>query len=51
MKCVEDSYGKDPSSILFGGIYGFLTPNEMVAKPADLQNLKLPDRQKSYDKS
>ena len=21
---VEDSYGKDPSSILFGGIYGFL---------------------------
>jgi hypothetical protein len=32
---VEDSYGKDPSSILFGGVYGFLTPNEMVAKPAD----------------
>ena len=31
---VEDSYGKDPSSILFGGIYGFLTPNQMAAKPA-----------------
>lgn len=31
---IEDSYGKDPSSILFGGIYGFLTPNEMAAKPA-----------------
>lgn len=31
---VEDSYGKDPNKILFGGIYGFLTPNEMVAKPA-----------------
>uniref|UniRef100_UPI0035931BAF 3-keto-disaccharide hydrolase n=1 Tax=Aquiflexum sp. TaxID=1872584 RepID=UPI0035931BAF len=22
------------SNLLFGGIYGFLTPNEMVAKPA-----------------
>ena len=31
---VEDSYGKDPSSILFGGVYGFLTPNQMAAKPA-----------------
>lgn len=31
---VEDSYGKDPSSILFGAVYGFLTPNEMAAKKA-----------------
>jgi len=31
---VEDSYGRDPDSILFGGIYGFLTPNEMAALPA-----------------
>ena len=31
---VEDSKGKEPSSIYFGGIYGFLTPNENVAKSA-----------------
>ncbi|MDD2792199.1 MAG: DUF1080 domain-containing protein [Sediminibacterium sp.] len=31
---VEDNAGKEPSSTYFGGIYGFLTPNEMVAKPA-----------------
>ena len=31
---VEDNYGNDPESILFGGIYGFLTPNQMAAKPA-----------------
>lgn len=31
---VEDSYGKEPSSILFGGVYGFLTPNEIAAKKA-----------------
>lgn len=29
---VEDNAGKEPSSTYFGGIYGFLTPNEMVAK-------------------
>lgn len=29
---IEDGYGKEPSSILLGGIYGFLNPNEMVAK-------------------
>lgn len=29
---VEDGYGKNPSSILFGGIYGFLTPHIMAAK-------------------
>ena len=31
---IEDGYGKAPSSILFGEVYGFLTPNEMAAKPA-----------------
>ncbi len=31
---VEDNAGKEPSSTYFGGIYGFLTPNEMVAKAA-----------------
>ena len=31
---MEDNYGRDPESTLFGGIYGFLTPNEMVAKQA-----------------
>lgn len=31
---VEDSYGKQPASIYLGGIYGFLTPNENVAKKA-----------------
>ena len=31
---IADNIGLEPSSILFGGIYGFLTPNEMVAKPA-----------------
>lgn len=31
---IEDGYGHDPSSILFGGVYGFLSPNAMAAKPA-----------------
>jgi hypothetical protein len=31
---VEDSYGKQPSSVYLGGVYGFLTPNENVAKKA-----------------
>jgi hypothetical protein len=31
---VEDSYGKEPSSIYLGGVYGFLTPNENAAKKA-----------------
>jgi len=30
---IEDNYGKVPSSTLFAGVYGFLTPNEMMAKP------------------
>jgi hypothetical protein len=32
---IEDSYGKEATSDLLGGIYGFITPNEMAAKPAD----------------
>lgn len=31
---VEDNYGKEPSSTYFGGVYGFLTPNQNAAKPA-----------------
>lgn len=29
---VADNKGMDPSNILFAGVYGFLAPNEMVAK-------------------
>lgn len=31
---VTDDFGKEPASVLFGGVYGLLTPNEMTAKPA-----------------
>lgn len=31
---IVDSKGQEPSSVYFGGIYGFLTPNEDVAKAA-----------------
>lgn len=31
---IQDDIGQEPSNLLFGGIYGFLTPNEMAAKPA-----------------
>ena len=31
---IEDNKGMTPSSTLFSGIYGFLTPNQMVAKNA-----------------
>ncbi|WP_149275978.1 3-keto-disaccharide hydrolase [Pareuzebyella sediminis] len=31
---ITDDHGSEPSSVLFGGIYGFLTPNEMAANPA-----------------
>ncbi len=31
---VEDSYGKEPSSVYLGGVYGFVTPNDNVAKKA-----------------
>ena len=29
---IEDNKGTPPSAIYFGGVYGFLTPNEMVVK-------------------
>jgi len=29
---IEDNKGTPPSSIYFGGVYGFLTPNEMAVK-------------------
>lgn len=29
---IEDNKGREPSAHYFGGIYGFLTPNEMMAK-------------------
>ena len=32
---IIDSEGMEPSDILFGGIYGFLTPNIMASKGAD----------------
>jgi hypothetical protein len=36
---VEDNLGKEPASTYLGGIYGFLTPNEMVAKaPGEWQS-------------
>jgi hypothetical protein len=31
---IADNKGMDPSDILFGGVYGFLLPNEMAAKDA-----------------
>ncbi|HET8736334.1 MAG TPA: DUF1080 domain-containing protein [Pricia sp.] len=31
---IQDDKGKEPSNVLFGGVYGFLTPNEMAAKAA-----------------
>lgn len=31
---VMDSKDQDPSDVLFGGVYGFLTPNQMAAKSA-----------------
>ncbi|WP_222984175.1 3-keto-disaccharide hydrolase [Flagellimonas meishanensis] len=31
---IEDNYGFTPMDIYFGGIYGFLEPNENAAKPA-----------------
>jgi hypothetical protein len=38
---IVDSRGEEPSSIYLGGIYGFLTPNENVAKA--------PEEWQSYD--
>jgi hypothetical protein len=31
---IEDNFGAEPTSHFFGGVYGFITPSEMVAKPA-----------------
>ncbi len=31
---IQDDKGKEPSDVLLGGVYGFLTPNEMMAKSA-----------------
>lgn len=31
---VMDSKGEEPSNVLLGGVYGFLTPSDMVAKDA-----------------
>lgn len=31
---IEDDFGREPEKHLLGAIYGFLTPNEMAAKPA-----------------
>jgi hypothetical protein len=31
---IMDSYGEEPGSTLFGGIYGYITPNENASKPA-----------------
>jgi hypothetical protein len=36
---IEDNKGKDPASTLFGGIYGFLVPSDMMAKdPGEWQS-------------
>jgi hypothetical protein len=36
---IIDSKGEEPSPVLFAGIYGYLTPNEMVAKgPGEWQS-------------
>lgn len=39
---VEDNRGMEPASTLFGGIYGFVSPNEMVAKgPGEWQSFEV----------
>jgi hypothetical protein len=39
---VEDNKGMEPMSTLFGGVYGFLTPNEIVAKsPGEWQSFDI----------
>lgn len=39
---VMDSKGLEPSSVLLGGIYGFLTPSDMVAKaPGEWQSFDI----------
>jgi hypothetical protein len=31
---IQDDHGKDPASDRFGGVYGFIAPSEMAARPA-----------------
>lgn len=39
---IADNKGAEPSNILFGGIYGFLTPNEIAAKsPGEWQTMDI----------
>ncbi|PSL01200.1 uncharacterized protein DUF1080 [Cecembia rubra] len=39
---IQDDFGKEPSNVLFGGVYGFLTPNEMAAgKAGEWQTFKI----------
>jgi hypothetical protein len=39
---IADNIGEAPSNIFFGGIYGFLTPNEIVAKnPGEWQTFDI----------
>jgi hypothetical protein len=39
---IQDDYGQEPSNVLFGGVYGFLTPNEMAAgKAGEWQNYEI----------
>ncbi len=39
---IADNKGQEPSSILFGGVYGFLTPNQMMAQePGEWQTLDI----------
>ncbi|NAS12400.1 3-keto-disaccharide hydrolase [Poritiphilus flavus] len=39
---IADNKGLEPNSLLFGGIYGFLTPNEMAAKnPGEWQQYEI----------
>lgn len=39
---ILDSKGKEPSNIEFGGVYGFISPSEMVAKSAgEWQNYEI----------
>jgi hypothetical protein len=32
---IEDNFGAEPASERFGGVYGFIAPSEMAAKPPD----------------
>ncbi|HEY2930238.1 MAG TPA: DUF1080 domain-containing protein [Acidobacteriota bacterium] len=32
---IQDDFGKDPGSLLIGGVYGFITPTSNAGRPAD----------------